>query len=61
MRARRRAATVIAAVVAVTTGAACEPLPPPAAGSALIGCDRADERVKLLRFEEPACVKGKLS
>ena len=57
MRARRAAGTVVAAVVAVTAGVACEPLPPPAEGSALIGCDRAGERVHVTQTShlDPAC------
>jgi len=57
MRARRLAATIVAAAVAVTAGAACEPLPPPAGGSVLIGCDRAGERVQVATTShlDPTC------
>jgi parallel beta-helix repeat protein len=56
-RSRRATATVAVLVVAVTAGVACEPLPPPAEGSQLIGCDRAGDRVEVTVTShlDPAC------
>jgi len=47
-----------AVVAAIGVLAACEPLPPPEAGSELIGCDRADERVQITATShlDPACI-----
>lgn len=54
----RRLVKVFVVVAAVGVLAACEPLPPPQAGSVLIGCDRADERVEITVTShlDPTCV-----
>jgi parallel beta-helix repeat protein len=59
MRRPRVVGMGVAAVVVVVALAACEPvvLPPPDEGSVLVGCDRADERVRLTVSShlDPAC------
>jgi parallel beta-helix repeat protein len=54
---RRLVATGLGAALALTALLACEPLPPPAEGSVLVGCDRADERVQVTVTShlDPAC------
>jgi parallel beta-helix repeat protein len=44
-------------VVAVTALAACDPVPPPAEGSTLVGCDRAAERIQVTATShlDPSC------
>ena len=55
---RRVVVRCVAVVVALGAWAACQPLPPPDAGSVLIGCDRADERVQVTVTShlDPDCV-----
>jgi parallel beta-helix repeat protein len=53
-----RVATAAAAAGVVVAGlVACEPLPPPAEGSTLLGCDRAGERLVVTESShlDPAC------
>jgi parallel beta-helix repeat protein len=46
------------AITAFVVLAACQPLPPPEAGSQLVGCDQADDRVELTSTShlDPRCV-----
>jgi parallel beta-helix repeat protein len=54
---RQGIVAAVCAVAVVGALAACEPLPPPAEGSTLIGCDRADEHVQVTVSShlDPSC------
>jgi parallel beta-helix repeat protein len=54
---RRGIVAAVGAAVVAAALAACEPLPPPEAGSTLVGCDRAGERVQVTADThlDPAC------
>jgi parallel beta-helix repeat protein len=57
MGARRRSVVWVGVLASVGALAACEPLPPPAPGSVLAGCDRAGERIQVTvtTHLDPAC------